>query len=73
MDRALEWAHRITANAPLAVQATKEAVLRGLAGDLDEAYGIEQRAGGRRCSPPRTPRRARRRSPRSGPPNWQGR
>jgi enoyl-CoA hydratase len=42
MDRALEWAHRITANAPLAVQATKESVLRGLAGTLDDAYGIEQ-------------------------------
>ena len=42
MDRALEWAHRITANAPLAVQATKESVLRGLAGTLDEAYDIEQ-------------------------------
>ncbi len=43
MDRALEWAHRITANAPVAVQATKESVLRGLAGTLDDAYGIEQK------------------------------
>ena len=42
MDRTLEWAHRITANAPLAVQATKESVLRGLAGTLDDAYVIEQ-------------------------------
>ena len=42
MDRALDWAHRITANAPVAVQATKESVLRGLAGTLDDAYGIEQ-------------------------------
>jgi enoyl-CoA hydratase len=41
MDRALEWAHRICANAPVAVQATKESVLRGLAGTLDDAYGIE--------------------------------
>jgi enoyl-CoA hydratase len=42
MDRAFEWARRITANAPLAVQATKESVLRGLSGTLDDAYGIEQ-------------------------------
>jgi enoyl-CoA hydratase len=41
MIRAREWADRITANAPLAVQATKESVLRGLAVDLDEAYKIE--------------------------------
>ncbi len=40
-DRAFDWARRITANAPLAVQATKESVLRGLAGTLDEAYLIE--------------------------------
>jgi enoyl-CoA hydratase len=42
MDRAFDWARRITANAPLAVQATKESVLRGLSVTLDEAYGIEQ-------------------------------
>ena len=42
MDRALEWAARICANAPLAVRATKESVLRGLAGTLDEAYAVEQ-------------------------------
>jgi enoyl-CoA hydratase len=41
MDRARSWAARITANAPLAVQATKESVLRGLAVDLKEAYRIE--------------------------------
>jgi enoyl-CoA hydratase len=41
MDRARNWAARITANAPLAVQATKESVLRGLAVDLDQAYRIE--------------------------------
>lgn len=41
LDRAFEWADRINANAPLAVQATKESVLRGLAGTLDEAYEIE--------------------------------
>lgn len=41
MERARGWAGRITANAPLAVQATKESVLRGLRADLDEAYRIE--------------------------------
>jgi len=42
LERAYEWARRITANAPLAVQATKESVLRGLALDLEEAYRLEQ-------------------------------
>jgi enoyl-CoA hydratase len=42
MERAREWAERITVNAPLAVQATKESVLRGLALDLEEAYKVEQ-------------------------------
>ena len=41
MSRARDWAARIAANAPLAVQATKESVLRGLAVDMKEAYGIE--------------------------------
>jgi enoyl-CoA hydratase len=41
LDRAFEWAARICANAPLAVQATKESVLRGLATTLEEAYDIE--------------------------------
>ena len=35
-------ARRITANAPLAVQATKESVLRCLALPLDDAYKLEQ-------------------------------
>jgi len=42
LDRAYGWARRITANAPLAVQATKESVLRCLALDLEEAYKLEQ-------------------------------
>jgi enoyl-CoA hydratase len=41
MDKARDWAHRITANAPLAVQATKESVLRGLLVDMKAAYKIE--------------------------------
>jgi enoyl-CoA hydratase len=40
-DRATVWARRITANAPLAVQATKESVMRGLALSLDAAYEVE--------------------------------
>jgi enoyl-CoA hydratase len=42
LDRAFAWARRSTANAPLAVQATKESVLRGMSTTLEEAYGIEQ-------------------------------
>jgi enoyl-CoA hydratase len=40
-ERALDWARRINTNGPLAVQATKESVLRGLDLELDEAYAIE--------------------------------
>ena len=46
MDRARQWARRINANAPLAVQATKESVLRGLATDMKEAYKIESTIAG---------------------------
>lgn len=35
------YAHRITANSPLAVRKTKESVLRGLATDMKQAYRIE--------------------------------
>ncbi len=41
LDRALDYAHRITANGPLAVRKTKESVVRGLAVDMKEAYRIE--------------------------------
>jgi enoyl-CoA hydratase len=41
LDRAHEWAGRINANGPLAVRATKESVLRGLALDLEGAYRLE--------------------------------
>jgi enoyl-CoA hydratase len=46
-ERALWWARRITVNAPLAVQATKESVLRGLAVDQREAYKIESELAGK--------------------------
>jgi enoyl-CoA hydratase len=42
--RAQDWAARIAANAPLAIAATKESALRGLAaGSLEEAFRIEGR------------------------------
>ncbi len=41
LDRARWWAQRITANAPVAVQATKESVLRCLAIDMKAAYKLE--------------------------------
>ncbi len=41
MPTAERWAQRILANGPLAVRATKESVLRGLAVDMKAAYKIE--------------------------------
>ncbi|HEY1990576.1 MAG TPA: enoyl-CoA hydratase-related protein [Acidimicrobiales bacterium] len=46
MERANDYAHRITANGPLAVRKTKESVLRGLATDMKEAYRIESELAG---------------------------
>lgn len=46
MPTARDFARRITANAPLAVQATKESVLQGLAMDLPQAYQNERRLAG---------------------------
>jgi enoyl-CoA hydratase len=46
-ERALWWASRITVNAPMAVQATKESVLRGLDVDQREAYKIENELAGK--------------------------
>ncbi len=46
MATALEYARRITANAPLAVQATKQSVLQGLAMNLPEAYQNERQLAG---------------------------
>lgn len=43
MPAALEWAHEIISNAPLAVQGTKKSALLGLsAATLEDAYGIER-------------------------------
>jgi enoyl-CoA hydratase len=41
IERAYDYARRITANGPLAVRKTKESVIRGLAVDMKEAYRIE--------------------------------
>jgi enoyl-CoA hydratase len=46
MDRARDWAARILANGPLAVRATKEAVVRGMSGTLRDAYKIESEISG---------------------------
>jgi enoyl-CoA hydratase len=46
MDRAYDYAHRITANGPFAVRKTKESVLRGLATNMPEAYKIETEISG---------------------------
>jgi enoyl-CoA hydratase len=43
LDKAFEYAARITKNAPLAVQATKRSVLEGLKVDMREAYRNEAR------------------------------
>ena len=46
MERALDYAHRITANGPFAIRKTKESVLRGLATNMSEAYKIETEISG---------------------------
>jgi enoyl-CoA hydratase len=43
LEAAYGYAHRIAANAPLAVAATKQSVVEGLALRLDEAFGNEAR------------------------------
>jgi enoyl-CoA hydratase len=46
LEAAVTMARRITANAPLAVQATKESVLRGIALPYDEALALEAELAG---------------------------
>jgi enoyl-CoA hydratase len=46
MERAYDYAYRITANGPFAVRKTKESALRGLATDMREAYRIESEISG---------------------------
>lgn len=72
LDKARDWAARINANGPLAVRATKESVLRGLATDMREAYKIESELGsvvfGSEDAKEGPKAFAEKRSP-----NWQGR
>jgi enoyl-CoA hydratase len=44
-DAALRWARRITANAPLAVQATKRSALTGFQKTLRDAFAAEEEIG----------------------------
>jgi enoyl-CoA hydratase len=46
LDKAYEYARRITANAPLAVQATKQSVIEGIGMTLADAYANESRISG---------------------------
>lgn len=46
LDKAYEYARRITANAPLAVRATKQSVLEGLGMTLADAYANESKISG---------------------------
>jgi enoyl-CoA hydratase len=46
LDEALAMARRITVNAPLAVQATKESVLRGMALSFEDALALEDELAG---------------------------
>ncbi|CAN5246637.1 crotonase/enoyl-CoA hydratase family protein [soil metagenome] len=45
MDAALDYARRIAANAPYAVQQTKRAVMDGMALDREAAFALESRIG----------------------------
>jgi enoyl-CoA hydratase len=71
-DRALSWAERITVNAPLAVQATKESVLRGLAVDQKEAFRIESELAGKIFSS-EDAKEGPRAFAEKRPPEWRGR
>ena len=46
LERAHDYARRITANGPFAIRKTKESVLRGLATNMPEAYKIESEISG---------------------------
>jgi enoyl-CoA hydratase/carnithine racemase len=71
MDRALEWAHRICANAPVAVQATKESVLRGLSVTLEDAYEIEAELS-KKVFATEDAKEGPKAFKEKRPPNWQG-
>jgi enoyl-CoA hydratase len=72
LDRAFDWARRIAKNAPIAIQATKESVLRGLAVDMAEAYGIEMKLS-YRVFTSEDAKEGPRAFAEKRPPNWQAR
>lgn len=72
LDTAYDYARRIVANAPLAVQATKRSVLEGLALSLDEAYRNETEIS-REIFASEDAREGPRAFAEKRPPVWQGR
>jgi enoyl-CoA hydratase len=72
MDRALDYARRITANGPFAVRKTKESVLRGLATNMPEAYKIESEISGEVFSS-EDAKEGPRAFAEKRPPNWKNR
>lgn len=72
VEAALDVARRITVNAPLAVQATKESVLRGMALGFEEALGLESELAGKIFST-EDAKEGPRAFAEKRPPVWQGR
>ena len=72
LDTAYEFAHRITANAPLAVQATKRSVWEGLGMSLRDAYRNEAQISSEIFST-EDAKEGPRAFAEKRPPRWQGR
>ena len=72
MERAYDYAHRITANGPLAVRKTKESALRGLATNMKEAFQIESEISGEVFSS-EDAKEGPKAFAEKRPPNWQNR
>jgi enoyl-CoA hydratase len=72
MDTAYDFAERIAANAPLAVFATKQSAVEGLALDLDSAYDNETRHSDR-IFETQDAKEGPRAFAEKRPPRWQGR
>lgn len=72
MDTAYDYAERIAANAPLAVFATKQSAVEGLALDLESAYDNETRHSDR-IFETQDAKEGPRAFAEKRPPRWQGR
>ncbi|OBG56338.1 MULTISPECIES: enoyl-CoA hydratase/isomerase family protein [unclassified Mycobacterium] len=72
MDTAYDYAERIAANAPLAVYATKQSAVEGLALDLESAYDNETRHSDR-IFETQDAKEGPRAFAEKRPPRWQGR